>query len=44
MGASLSLGKTLSVHGEWATHKRRTYVPTRQTAQFMRFGTPGHPP
>ena len=40
---SLSLGKTLSVHGEWATHKRRTYVPTRQTAQFMRFGTPGHP-
>ncbi|QOL19459.1 HNH endonuclease signature motif containing protein [Candidatus Bodocaedibacter vickermanii] len=43
MGASLSLGKTLSVHGEWATHKRRTYVPTRQTAQFMRFGTPGHP-
>ncbi|QOL19455.1 hypothetical protein [Candidatus Bodocaedibacter vickermanii] len=42
-GVSLSLGKTLSVHGEWATHKRRTYVPTRQTAQFMRFGTPGHP-
>ncbi|QOL19461.1 hypothetical protein [Candidatus Bodocaedibacter vickermanii] len=33
----------MSVHGEWATHKRRTYVPTRQTAQFMRFGTPGHP-
>ena len=42
-GVSLSLGKALSVHGEWSTNSRRTWEQTKQTAKFIRFGTPEHP-
>lgn len=35
--------KICRCNSEWATHERRKYIPTRQTAQFMRFGSPGHP-